>query len=216
MEWTEDETHLFNGITAHLGIAIEQANTHKELEKRAFTDELTKLLNRRSFKMEVTKRISHQQRSGKNGAMLCIDLDNFKNVNDSKGHARGDKILIEVSNIINNAIRVGDYSARIGGDEFAIWLDGISEEDTLLKSQQLVSMGSELARIADVSGAQPSLSVGIAINHPEHPQTFDQIIAQADEALYEAKNNGKANCVLYEGKTIQKEKAEQTSPNEGI
>ncbi len=203
MKWSEDETHLFNGITAHLGIAIEQANTHKELEKRAFTDELTKLLNRRSFKIEVTKRISHQQRSGEKGAMLCIDLDNFKNVNDSKGHARGDELLVEVSNIINRTIRIGDYSARIGGDEFAIWLDNITEEDAILKARQLVNMGPELARIADVSGAQPSISVGIAINYPEFPQTFDIIIAQADKALYEAKNNGKASCALYDDKAIE-------------
>lgn len=195
--WNEDEIHLFTGITNHLGIALEQVITHEELEKRAFTDELTKLLNRRAFTQEINKRIKNQKRSHKEGALLYLDLDNFKNVNDSKGHACGDKILIELARIIQSTTRVSDYSARLGGDEFAIWLDEISEKDAAHMADNFITAGSRLAHIADVAGPQLSISIGVAMSHPEQNQTFNDLMEKADSALYQAKAKGKATYIIY-------------------
>lgn len=197
-DWQDDEIHLFSGVTSHLGIAIEQVITHKELERRAFTDELTGQLNRRAFTTEVTKRIKGQVRSRTTGALLYIDLDNFKNVNDTKGHAHGDRILKELSRIINENIRIGDYSARLGGDEFAIWLDDVTEEDALFKARKFIAAGSQLAHIAGVTGPQLSISVGLALCQPDNPQTFDNLMKNSDDALYQAKSAGKATCVIYD------------------
>lgn len=204
-EWQEDEIHLFNGITAHLGIALEQAFTHEELERRAFTDELTNLLNRRAFSEEIKKRIKNQKRSRMDGALLYLDLDNFKNVNDSKGHAHGDMILKELAHIIKQNTRIGDYSARLGGDEFAIWLDEIPRKNTLLKAYNFIVAGSRLARLADVGGPQLSISIGIAISDPDYEQSYDELMENADKALYQAKENGKATCVMFgpDGKEIE-------------
>lgn len=196
--WQENEVHLFNGITAHLGIALEQVITHEELERRAFTDELTTLLNRRAFTKEITKRLKNQARSRRDGAMLYLDLDNFKNVNDSKGHAHGDMILKQLAKIIRDNIRVGDYAARLGGDEFAIWLDEISAKDTLAIAHNFVTSGARLCHLADVEGPPLSISLGIAISHPEDGQTFDQLMDNADKALYQAKSAGKATYALYD------------------
>ncbi len=197
-DWTEDDVHMFNGITTHLGIALEQVISFEELEKRAFTDELTNLLNRRAFAQEIKKRIKNQKRSRIGGAMLYLDLDNFKNINDSKGHAHGDMILQELARIINTNIRIGDYSARLGGDEFAIWLDEINSTDAFLKAQNFVIAGSQLAHLADVEGPQLSISIGIAISNPDQEHTFDGLLEMADKALYQAKANGKATCVMYD------------------
>ncbi len=196
-EWNEDEIQLFNGITNHLGIALEQVITHEELQKRAFTDEMTNLLNRRAFAQEIKKRIQNQKRSRMDGALLYIDLDNFKNVNDTRGHAHGDMILKELAHIIRENTRVGDYSARLGGDEFAIWLDEIPRGNIHLKAYNFIVAGARLARLADVDGPQISISIGVALSDPNAEQTYDELMEKADKALYQAKNNGKANCVMF-------------------
>lgn len=196
--WNENEIHLFSGITSHLGIALEQVSTHEELEKRAFTDELTNLLNRRAFTEEINKRIKNQKRSRMEGALLYLDLDNFKNVNDTRGHAHGDMILKKLAQIIRDTTRVGDYSARLGGDEFAIWLDEINTNDALLIAHNFIAAGSQLAHLANVEGPQLSLSIGVTISDPKHEQTFDDLLEKADKALYQAKASGKASCFMYQ------------------
>lgn len=202
MEWQEDETQLFDGITAHLGIAIEQGITHEELEKRASTDELTNLLNRRTFSEEVKKRIKNQQRNRKSGALLFLDLDNFKNVNDTRGHAHGDMVLKELARIIGDNIRVGDYSARLGGDEFAIWLDEIPEKEALAKAHSLVRAGAKLPQMVKIEGPQLSISIGIAISKPVAENTLDELMENADTALYQAKASGKGSYVMYNPEII--------------
>ncbi|PCI34002.1 MAG: hypothetical protein COB54_03110 [Alphaproteobacteria bacterium] len=215
-EWSEDEVHLFKGITTHLGIALEQAITHEELEKRAYTDDLTNLLNRRAFAQQIKKRLQHQQRSLKEGALLYLDLDNFKNVNDSKGHAHGDLILQELAQIIKESVRVGDYSARLGGDEFAIWLDEINGKDALLKAQNIIVSGTRLAHLADVDGPQMSISIGLAVSNPDKGHSFDQLMEQADTALYQAKANGKASCVMFDPECDIKQSTDSETINDTV
>tara|TARA_R110002072_G_scaffold102159_3_gene224823 strand:- start:59 stop:1864 length:1806 start_codon:yes stop_codon:yes gene_type:complete len=196
--WHEDDIHLFRGITSHLGIAIEQVLTYAELERRAYTDELTGLLNRRAFRDHVNKRLKNQKRSLKSSAMVYIDLDNFKHVNDTKGHAFGDKILRDLSGLLQDNLRVGDYTARFGGDEFAIWLDEIDKEEAIIKAENLVRIATKLNQNACLVGPQLSLSIGLAMSLPENPATLDQLMDQADQALYRAKGTGKNTSVLFE------------------
>ncbi|NOZ42033.1 MAG: GGDEF domain-containing protein, partial [Alphaproteobacteria bacterium] len=196
--WHEDEVYLFDGITTHLGIAVEQVITHEELERLAFTDELTGLLNCRAFCREVEKRLHHQKRSRKAGALLYLDLDNFKNVNDSRGHAHGDLILQQLAQTIKDNIRVGDYAARLGGDEFAIWLDEISEKEALVKASNFVVAARGLSQLAAVDDPQLSLSIGIAICLADNRQSYDDLMKNADKALYQVKAAGKSACLVYD------------------
>jgi len=106
-------------------------------------------------------------------------------------------ILRKLAHIINDNIRIGDYSARLGGDEFAVWLDEITEKDALLKAHNFVIAGSQLAHLADVEGPQLSISIGVAMSNPDLEQTFDDLMENADKALYQAKAKGKASCVMY-------------------
>jgi len=202
VEWQNEEIQLFEGITNHLGIAIEQGITHEELERRASTDELTNLLNRRTFSEAVTKRIKNQKRNHKAGALLFLDLDNFKNVNDTRGHAHGDMVLKELAQIISDNIRVGDYCARLGGDEFAIWLDEIPESEALNKAQSFIQAGNKLPQLVKIEGPQLSISIGIAISQPDGEKSLEDLMENADTALYQAKASGKGSYKLYNPDTI--------------
>lgn len=202
--WSEEELMLFNGITNHLAIALEQIRNHEDLRRLSRTDELTGLLNRRAFKEEVKKRISNQKRSRQDCAILYIDLDNFKNVNDTKGHAKGDAILRKVSEIIHLNIRVGDHAARLGGDEFAIWLENANQDEAIKKAKIIINASKQLERIAGDISPQISLSIGIAISQSEQISKLDDLLEQADKALYEVKNNGKSGYAILDLPNTQK------------
>jgi len=197
--WSDDEAVLYNGITNHLGIALEQLHAQEELERLARTDELSGLFNRRAFVAEVKKRLATQNRSHEKGAVLYIDLDNFKQVNDTKGHAMGDKLLVALSSHIQDIIRVGDYAGRIGGDEFVIWLENISEEEACAKAAMLQSISPRLNKIAALDKKCPplSLSIGIAMSRPEEKAGIDQLLKDADTALYDIKKAGKGSHCLF-------------------
>lgn len=147
-----------------------------ELNRQAMTDPLTGILNRRG----VRAQIDNQPNSG---AFILLDLDNFKKVNDQKGHLVGDKMLQELAQIIDSRLRRGDIIGRIGGDEFALWLP-------LQNTFEISSITKVVKRIV---GEVPfhkwniGISAGVAIR-PEQAKTFDDLYAKADEALYNAKS----------------------------
>jgi diguanylate cyclase (GGDEF)-like protein/PAS domain S-box-containing protein len=191
--WSSDDLLLFNGIISQLGLAMEFMKSQEALIKLSHTDELTGLLNRRAYNNEVNKRIIHQRRSGKSSALFYIDLDNFKSVNDTKGHARGDTILQKFAQILNDNIRIGDYAARLGGDEFSIWLEEITEEDAEKKAKSILSAMSQLQKIVGNTGPKISISIGITMSHPKDKLKINEIYERADTALYTVKESGKNN-----------------------
>lgn len=198
--WNDDEIMLYNGITNQLGIALEQMRNHEELERLARTDELTGLLNRRAFVSEVSNRLAVQNRSHEKGAILYIDLDNFKQVNDTKGHAKGDQILKILSSHIQDIIRVGDYAGRIGGDEFVMWLEDISPEEVKTKAAMLQTISPQINKIADLDDINSplSLSIGISMSKPEQAVSIEQLLKEADTALYHIKNKGKGSFAFFD------------------
>lgn len=194
--WDKDEKTLFMGITSHLGIALEQIKNYETLEKLSHTDELTSLLNRRAFSNKVNKRLVTQQRQKQNCALLFIDIDNFKQVNDVYGHAKGDEILQKLASILNNSTREEDFCCRLGGDEFAVWLEDIDKEDAILKARNILDNTHELRSLAHNHQSPVSLSIGIAMSNPDMSHSLDSLMELADKALYNVKKNGKSDILL--------------------
>ncbi len=150
----------------------------KRLYAAAFTDGLTGLWNHRYFYETLHRRLNH---SALPCCLICLDLDNFKCINDTHGHPAGDEALRKVATILRQNCRTTDIVARLGGDEFALLLPDTSLEGALAVAER-VRQESE----AQFSQFQATISAGIAVSWPE--ASADQLMSLADQALYRAKN----------------------------
>ena len=165
-------------------------NLHAQLESQAVTDALTGLYNRRGFHQALETALSRIDRSGKRMAVLYLDLDGFKRINDSLGHDAGDQILRKVAEQLKTCLRPYDIVARMGGDEFTALLDSLDHpEDAARVAEkliELISVRHQLDGVEFTLGA----SIGIAC-YPECGQTVDGLLRSADMAMYEAKRAGR-------------------------
>jgi diguanylate cyclase (GGDEF)-like protein/PAS domain S-box-containing protein len=167
-----------------------------ELEKRAQYDDLTLLPNRRLFTQQLEKAIGRSQRSKRPLAVLFIDLDRFKSVNDTLGHDIGDELLRQVADRLNKNLRIGDFSGRWGGDEFVVCLEDFGEQrNAAAAAQKLVLVLSEKY---DVCGSEvyATPSIGISI-YPGSGEQADRLIKAADLAMYQAKKRGGGRFQYY-------------------
>ena len=165
-------------------------NLHAQLESQAVTDALTGLYNRRGFHQALDSALSRVDRSGKRMAVLYLDLDGFKRINDSLGHDAGDQILRKVAEQLKTCLRPYDIVARMGGDEFTALLDTLDHpEDAARVAEkliELISVRHQLDGVEFTLGA----SIGIAC-FPDCGQTVDGLLRSADMAMYEAKRAGR-------------------------
>ena len=174
----------------------ELAAATKELGHRALHDELTELPNRALFWDRLSHRLSVADRRRTGFAVLFLDLDDFKGVNDTLGHAVGDRLLVDVAARIRGELRAGDTAARVGGDEFVVLLDDVtSEEEALGIARRL---GDTLREPYDLGTARCSApsSIGVAVM-TENLANADALVGAADAAMYDAKQSGRGLCVLY-------------------
>lgn len=163
------------------------------LANAARTDPLTRLHNRRSA-VATYEALPPPTKSNHGTAMLCFDIDRFKDVNDTFGHVLGDKVLAEVSTRIGKILRPTDVFSRLGGDEFLIILPSVTEEETRRIAERCRAVIAQTAIIDDGETMSVTISVGAEwlANRPD----FLTFVARADEALYQAKKLGR-NCVAY-------------------
>lgn len=177
--------------TAELTLATQ------ELAHRALSDELTGLPNRALFWEHLSRRLALAGRRQPGFAVLFLDIDDFKSLNDTLGHAAGDLLLVEVASRLRAALRDGDITARLGGDEFLMLLDEVStEEGTLVVAERVL----EVLRAPYEIGTDrwmATASVGVAIG-PADFRTADEVVAAADTAMYEAKRHGGGRYVLLQ------------------
>ena len=167
-----------------------------ELEKRAQYDELTLLPNRRLFIRQLEKAIGRSERTSRSIAVLFIDLDKFKSVNDTLGHDIGDEVLRQVADRLTKNLRIGDFSGRWGGDEFVVLLEDFGDSrNAAAASQKLVLLLSE-KYIVGGSEVFVTPSIGIAI-YPDSGRLAERLIKAADLAMYQAKKRGGGRFQYY-------------------
>lgn len=187
-------------------VALTNAHWERKLFQQAHFDALTKLPNRYLFQDRLEQAMERAKRNDTCVAVLFIDLDRFKSVNDSLGHAIGDRVLTEVSNVLLKCVRSYDSVARFGGDEYTIILSDIEpeqiDEQATLLAERILEMMSEAIVINDRE-FYISPSIGIAI-YPRDADNFYDLLKNADTAMYQAKNLTTGNYQFYQ-KTQNKE-----------
>lgn len=178
-------------------------NAEEKIWTEANYDSLTKLPNRRLFYDRVEESIKKAQREHETIALLFIDLDRFKEVNDTLGHHVGDQLLIQAATRIKSTVRAYDTVARIGGDEFTVILTDV--HDTVDVGKLAEKIIAELSQPFIISGVESyvSASVGIAL-YPNDAQTVIELTRHADQAMYSAKDNGR-RCFRFFTKTMQED-----------
>jgi len=187
---------LFIGFGAwHLAVAITRHRTYQaKLVTWAMYDPLTGLPNRKLFFDNLAAGLSLAQRFERRLALLYIDLDGFKAVNDTHGHEAGDTLLIQVGHRLTNLLRKSDTVARLGGDEFAVILTEIATiEAAASVGRKVIEELNRPFMLAKGGAATIGASVGVAV-YPDHEQSEDALIHSADRAMYESKSKGKNAC----------------------
>jgi diguanylate cyclase (GGDEF)-like protein len=197
--WSEEDRMLMVGIADQLGIALAQAVAQAALNEASRTDPLTGLLNRRAFEAEMAGRLARNPHATAPGALMAIDLDNFKAVNDDHGHEAGDEALKAVAALLVERTRAGDLVARLGGDEFAIWLERIDPESAAARAAELAACASRLAEFSGSADQPLGLSVGVAVRGTE--TDLPSLMGRADAAMYVVKRRGKGGYQLDRAKT---------------
>lgn len=166
------------------------------LDHMAHHDALTQLPNRVLFRDRLYHALRIAKRNKQQTGLMFLDLDRFKQVNDSLGHIAGDKLLIEVANRLKQTVRESDTIARLSGDEFAILVEDISDHDTMSCLGDELLANLERPILIQDNEIHISASIGIAMA-PKDSNEVDDLIRDADTAMYEAKYHGKANYHFY-------------------
>jgi diguanylate cyclase (GGDEF)-like protein len=185
-ELNEDQADLLNGVASQAAIAIRHAQLFEAQEENALTDELTRLPNRRAFAQHFFQEMQRARRQHHSIAFLMIDLDHFKQVNDTYGHLNGDAVLAELAQILDTGARESDVCARYGGEEFALVLPETAEQGARILAERI---RAKVAAATFPGGLKLTISIGVAAT--DEAALFTQLIDRADQALYAAKQGGR-------------------------
>ena len=172
-----------------------------QLEFQSNYDALTNLANTRSFRAELKKEHERAKRSDSKYSILFMDIDNFKNYNDTNGHDAGDKCLAEVAKLIKESIRIVDFAARYGGEEFVVICPNTDVEGAAVLAEKIRATiaGATIEHMEKQPKGHVSVSIGVA-EYPKHAKDAEEIVKMADEALYTSKDGGRNKVSVYSPK----------------
>jgi diguanylate cyclase (GGDEF)-like protein len=179
-----------------LQLAMERQRQERELRHQASCDVLTGVLNRSELRAQLVKAIGHAKRGKVLGAVMLLDIDNFKTINDRHGHHIGDAVLKEVAGRLSAVVRVGDSVGRIGGDEFVVVIEGIATWDDAVAAARKTREVTSFELDVEKAHVTVTTSIGVAL-FPQHSHEPGTLLKLADQAMYEAKRKGKHAFAFY-------------------
>ena len=207
-EYDRHETLFLNRVARVLSMGVTRHRAEQEIEFYAYHDTLTSLPNRRLLLDRLNQEQAHAKRNEIFGALLYLDLDNFKHLNDSLGHTVGDQLLLQIADNIVATLRSDDTVARLGGDEFVVMLSSLGsslDQAVNTAGDMAEKLRAKLSRSYLLEGYEyhATVSIGITIFPREGDGTAtnsgaDELLKQADSALYEAKRQGRNNIQFYQ------------------
>ena len=194
----KDQVETVRSAVNHLALALRNALVFKEVKLRADHDGLTRIYNRHSFDERLVYEIKRRSRYNHELSLLMVDLDHFKQVNDTYGHLAGDAVLRSIGEILQGSLRTTDIAARYGGEEFVVLLPHTTEKDAWKLAERI--RGRIAAKIFQSEGRKFSVtaSIGVASVESGALSSDDDLVLKADKALYNAKHNGR-NMVVVSG-----------------
>jgi diguanylate cyclase (GGDEF)-like protein len=195
--FTAEDLALLEAFGGQVGVSINNGRLEAELQQLAFHDSLTGLGNRALLSMRLQSALRRRRPAGTGPAVLLIDLDDFKTVNDSLGHSTGDRLLVAVADRLRGVLRPSDTIARLGGDEFAVVLEEIEDPRTVtdVGDRLVEALGGPFVLDGTVMRIHASTGIVIATGADENADT---LLSQADVAMYRAKSRGKGCWELFE------------------
>lgn len=189
--FTPVEARVLSLLAGQAAMTVEREEMVRSLEQLAITDGLTGIFNHRYFQMRLENEVKRAARYKLPFALLMIDLDHFKNINDRYGHATGDQVLAEVASLLKRSVRETDITARYGGEEFTIILTQTALADAVLTADRLRKTIAEYTyETAEGVPLQVTVSIGVAA-FPDHGSSREGLLQASDRALYAAKNAGR-------------------------
>ena len=195
--FTVNEASFLDTMAGTLGLAIGRRDAEESAQYQALHDGLTTLPNRGLFVDRLTLALAHLERQSGCVAVLFLDIDHFKVINDSLGHSAGDRILTEVATRLRKLLRPGDTVARFGGDEFTLLLDNLDGTDEAIRVAERIR--TELAEAVVFGGAQlhPTVSIGISVA-TSFTSSAESMLRDADAAMYRAKERGRDRVEVFD------------------
>ncbi|NJP32836.1 GGDEF domain-containing protein [Micromonospora thermarum] len=193
-EFDDDDLVTLRTFAGHAAVAVDNVRVHEEAQRLSLTDPLTGLWNYRYLRESIRREVERASRFGRMLSVLALDLDRFKNVNDTYGHTAGDTVLAEFARRVRGEIREVDLAFRQGGEEFVVLLPETDARGATIVAERLAAAIRGTPITVDGPGTPVlvpvTVSIGIAV-YPDHGSTGQQVLDAADEALYAAKAGGR-------------------------
>ena len=191
----EDERAI-GGRLLNLRDTTDRKGMEEQLKRMALHDPLTLLANRSLFRDRVEHAVAVSKRNGRSVAVMFVDLDNFKRINDSFGHAAGDRVLHKSAQRLVKATRNGDTVARLGGDEFAVLLENLTGREPVMEIAARIV--ESLQEPLDLPGADARIAASVGIAFSSADDGVEELMRNADVAMYAAKSAGKGRYMVFE------------------
>jgi diguanylate cyclase (GGDEF)-like protein len=202
-EYSKREFEHISILSNIISIAVSNASLYEEIEQLSYTDGMTDLHNYRYFELRLKEEVMRHRRTKNPLSLLILDVDHFKNFNDTMGHPEGDQVLRKVANILKETVRENDIVARYGGEEFAVILPSVEHEGAAILAERIRKKIEET--YFEHEEVQPinkvTVSVGGAVA-PDNAENFKELIHKADSALYAAKRSGRNQIRMYKTEMI--------------